>query len=91
MALLHFRKKSCYRFLLPLKFHRSQPGLKPRNLSLMASTLSITPPKTTTYKVTTELTSQGNFYTATAVALGYESCGFKTQTDVYILRRVMMA
>jgi hypothetical protein len=32
---------------VPLKIHRRRPGLNPRTLGLMASTLTVTPPRTT--------------------------------------------
>jgi hypothetical protein len=41
------RRKSCYRFLTPLKIHWLLPGLNPRTLGPMANTLTITPPRTT--------------------------------------------
>jgi hypothetical protein len=34
-----FRRKSCYGFLSPLKIHRPPPGLNPRTLGPVASTL----------------------------------------------------
>jgi hypothetical protein len=51
MALLHPRTKSCYGFLLPLKINRSRPGLKPRNFGAMSSTITITPPISTLFKI----------------------------------------
>jgi hypothetical protein len=40
-ALLPFRRKSCFGFLLPLKIHRPWPGLNPRILGPMAITLPL--------------------------------------------------
>jgi hypothetical protein len=44
VALLSFRRKSCHRFLLPLKTHCSRLGLNPRTLGPM---ITITLPRTT--------------------------------------------
>jgi hypothetical protein len=41
-ALLPVRRKSCYRFLSPVKIYRSRPGFNPRTLGPMASTITIT-------------------------------------------------
>jgi hypothetical protein len=46
-TLLPLRRKSCYRFLSPLNIHRSRPGLNPRNLGPIASTITTRPPRTT--------------------------------------------
>jgi hypothetical protein len=40
-TLLPLQRKSCHRFLLPLKIHCSQLGLNPRTLGTMASTIAI--------------------------------------------------
>jgi hypothetical protein len=45
------RRKSCYSFLSPLKIHRSRPGLNPRTLGPMTSTITIIPPRTTVSKL----------------------------------------
>jgi hypothetical protein len=40
-ALLPLRRKSCYGFLSPLKIHRPRPGLNPRTVSPVVSTLPL--------------------------------------------------
>jgi hypothetical protein len=40
-ALLPLRRKSCYGFFIAIKNHRARPGLNPRTLSPMASTLPL--------------------------------------------------
>jgi hypothetical protein len=47
IILLPLRRKACCGFLLPLKLHRPRPGLNPRTLRPMASTLTVAPPRTT--------------------------------------------
>jgi hypothetical protein len=46
-ALLYLRRKSWYGFLSQLKIHCSRPGLDPRTLGPMASTITARPPRTT--------------------------------------------
>jgi hypothetical protein len=52
-ALLPLQKKSCYRFLLPLKIHPPWLHLNPRILGPMASMLITRPPRATTTKLGT--------------------------------------
>jgi hypothetical protein len=46
-GLLPLRRRACCGLLWPLTIHRSRPGLNPRTLSPMASTITITLPRTT--------------------------------------------
>jgi hypothetical protein len=46
-AILPLWRKACCGFLSPLKINLPQPGLNSRTISPMASTLTITPPRTT--------------------------------------------
>jgi hypothetical protein len=49
-ALLPLRRKACYGFY-HLKIHRPRPGLNPRTLGPVASTLTTRPPRATTSSV----------------------------------------
>jgi hypothetical protein len=49
-ALIPLRMKACCGLLSPLQI-RPRPGLNPRTLDPMATTLTITPPRTTTLKL----------------------------------------
>jgi hypothetical protein len=49
VAFLPLRRKSCYGVLLPLRIHHLRPGLNPRTLGLMESTITITPYRTTIF------------------------------------------
>jgi hypothetical protein len=46
-ALFLLQRKSCYGFLSPLKIHRPRPGINPRTLGPMASTITTRPPTVT--------------------------------------------
>jgi hypothetical protein len=46
-ALLPLRRKSRYGFVSPLKIHRPRPGMNPRTLGTMASTINTRPPRAT--------------------------------------------
>jgi hypothetical protein len=59
MALLPLQRKSYCGFLSPLKIS-SQPGLNPRALGPMESTITITPPRTTASLVGKSVASNKN-------------------------------
>jgi hypothetical protein len=50
-ALLPLRRKLCYGFLSPLNIHRPRPGLNPRTLGPVASTLTTSPPRATVFSL----------------------------------------
>jgi hypothetical protein len=52
------RRKSCYRFLSPLKIYCSGPSFKPRTFGPMASTITITRPRTTKSVVKSSLLNE---------------------------------
>jgi hypothetical protein len=54
-SLLPLRRKSCYGFLSPLKIHRPRPGLNPRTLAPVVSTLTTRPPRAFTLLLKHEL------------------------------------
>jgi hypothetical protein len=58
-ALLLLRRKLCYGFLSPLKIHWPRPGLNPRTLGPVASTLTTSPPRVTVVLFGVYLTAQG--------------------------------
>jgi hypothetical protein len=57
-ALLPLRRKSCYGYLSSLKIHRPRPGMNPRNLGPMTSTITTRPPRTTAKPINTLLYEQ---------------------------------
>jgi hypothetical protein len=54
------QKEVVLRIFIDLKTHLSRPGLNPRNLVPMASTITITPPRTTCVRLTTLYTAMEN-------------------------------
>jgi hypothetical protein len=60
MALLPLERKSYSGFLSPLKISRPQPGLNPRALGPMESTITVTPPRTTASFVGKSVASNKN-------------------------------
>jgi hypothetical protein len=54
-TLLPLRRKACCEFLSPLNIHHSRPGLNTRILRPIASTITITLPTTTRFRVKTDV------------------------------------